>query len=161
MPPMDDASSVPPQDDMMPPTDGQNIGAGTGMEPQGAGMDMGADLNPIGDDMGSEGSGDDTMSKFNELSDEDKEAARKYIESMLSRDETQQGENGGEGMPENGGMPQMPMESFIFTKGQLNKLNEAFGDDLTSDKEEKPNEKKMNNKGGKKSPFDSPSFNKK
>ena len=158
MPPMGDASSVDPNmgaDPMMPPTDGQNIGAGDGMEPAGEPMpDMG------GEPEGGEGSGDDTMSLFDELSDEDKEAARKYIESMLTRDESQEGTDMGNEMPDMGGAPQMPMESVIFTKGQLKKINESLGagmDDEKDDKKLTQRTEKTNSKV-KSSPFNSPRF---
>ena len=122
MPPMDDASSVAPQGDMMPPTDGQNLGSGDGFEPQGNDANIGGNMP----DMGSEGGSDDTMSLFDKLSDTDKEAARSYIQSML--DKNGDGDiNGDEMGAEPINQPQMPMESFIFTKGQLNKLNEEFG----------------------------------
>ena len=152
MPPMGDASSVDP---MIPPTDGQNIGAGDGMEPAAEPMpDMG------GEPEGGEGSGDDTMSLFDELSDEDKEAARKYIESMLTRDESQEGSDMGNEMPDMGGAPQMPMESVIFTKGQLKKINESLGagmDDEKDDKKLTQRTEKTNSKV-KSSPFNSPRF---
>ena len=155
MPPMDDASSVAPQGDMMPPTDGQNLGSGDGFEPQGNDANIGGNMP----DMGSEGGSDDTMSLFDKLSDTDKEAARSYIQSML--DKNGDGDiNGDEMGAEPINQPQMPMESFIFTKGQLNKLNEEFGiENLSGEKEEeKPNEKKVHTTN-KKSPFDSPNFN--
>ena len=155
MPPMGDASSVDP-----------NMGADPMM---GGDPSMGMDPNmggePMPDDMGAapeggEGSGDDTMSLFDELSDEDKEAARKYIESMLNKDESQEGSDMGNEMPDMGGAPQMPMESVIFTKGQLKKINESLGagmDDERDDKKLAKRTEKTNSKV-KSSPFNSPRF---
>ena len=130
---------------------------------------MGEDPNAMGEDpnaMGGEGTGDDTMSIINQLSDTDREAVRAYAESMLSRDETQ-GEGGGE--PADGGddLPidangQPMMEKVIFTKNQLRMINEELG--LNSqpkdndEKNQKPLQKKTSNTTSKKSPFNPPRF---
>lgn len=130
------------------PMAGEDPMMGGGDEPMpGDGEDMGGD----------EGSGDDsTMSLFDQLSDTDKEAARSYIESMLNKDESQP-ENQG---PEGGDMPQMPMESVIFTKGQLKKLNEDIGLGMDAERDEKRLTKRTDktNKKVKSSPFNSPKF---
>lgn len=151
MPPMDDASSVDPnmQGGMDP-----NMGADPNMmgDPnmQGA-PDMG-NVPDMGNDAQQEqGSSDDTVSLFNKLSDDDKEAARSYIESMLDKE-------GSEKESEEP-QPQMPTESVIFTKKQVNKLNEEFGIQNLS-KEKETNQKKMDSVKNKtkNSPFSSPSF---
>lgn len=155
---MDDASSVAPQGDMMPPTDGQNLGSGDGFEPQGDDMNMGGETPDMG---GNEPTGKvkEIMDTANAISEKDQDTLLKYARSLKDASEENGDEEGGD-MPDMGGEPQMPMESFIFTKGQLNKLNEEFGiENLSGEKEDnKPNEKKLH-KTSKKSPFDSPSFN--
>ena len=99
------------------------------------------------------GSSDDTISIINQLTDTDREAVRAYAESMLNRDETQQG----------GGEEQEPMmESVIFTKKQLNHIRESIGIGSTSVDNElvgksKPLGKKTNSKT-KNSPFSPPTF---
>ena len=179
--PMGGASEVPPQDDFGgAPNDGQNIGAGPGMEDPSMGgeppmdgmadgngqLDPGMEEPPMGEeppmDGGADGGDDSTMSLFNQLSDEDKEAARGYIESMLQRDETggEPSEEGGEPMGEEpapeGQEPPM-MESVIFKKSQLKKIHENL---IPTELEKDPDkvEKKKNKTSGK-SPFNSPIFN--
>ena len=154
---MGDASSV-----------DQNMGAGP-MMGGGEGPSMGMNQNaeneaPMPDDMGGmpengEGSGDDTMSMFNELSTEDKEAARKYIESMLNKDESQENNDEVDG-PSNE-IEQMPMEAVIFTKGQLKKINENIGINIDDEKTEKILSKRTDKTKNKvkNSPFNSPKFN--
>lgn len=182
--PMGGASEVPPQDEFAgAPNDGQNIGAGPGMEDPSMGgeppMDGMADGNgqldpgmgdaPMPDDGGesadgAEGGDDSTMSLFNQLSDEDKEAARGYIESMLQRDEEKNDDGMGEDMPENepieepdGQEPPM-MESVIFKKSQLEHIHEnLMATELEKDVDKV--EKKKKSKSSNKSPFNSPNFN--
>ena len=171
-PPMDDASLSPDQGIMGDPNamgGGPNaMGGDPGMmgDDQNA---MGEDPNAMGEDpnaMGGEGTGDDTMSIINQLSDTDREAVRAYAESMLNRDETQ-GEGGGE--PADGGddLPidangQPMMEKVIFTKNQLRMINEELGlNSQPKDKDEKnqkPLQKKTSNTTSKKSPFNPPRF---
>lgn len=161
---MGDASSVDPNmgADPMAGTDPSMGGAPSGPDPM-AGEDpmMGGDepMPGDGEDMGGdEGSGDDsTMSLFDQLSDTDKEAARSYIESMLNKDESQPDN---QEAPEGGDMPQMPMESVIFTKGQLKKLNEDIGLGMDTERDDKKLEKRTEktNKRVKSSPFNSPKF---
>lgn len=114
------------------------------------------DVPPMGepemDNMG--GSGDDTLSLFNQLTDTDKKAARSYIESMLSRDEQNSAPE--QPIPNQG----MPMESVIVTKKQLKKMNEEFGANALSsdkDKEQEKSEKKLHVKSTD-SPFTPPKF---
>lgn len=107
---------------------------------------MDSDTNMIGDST-TDGKSDDTESIINKLSDEDKEAVRSYAESMLKKDETQE-ENGNE---------QPMMEQVIFTKKQLNKIQENFGpsyDELMKKDDRKELPKK--NSKSKNSPFNSP-----
>ena len=106
---------------------------------------MGSDPNMMGDS--SEAGSDDTMSIINQLSDEDREAVRSYAESMLN--------NGGEQQEDGGAQPMM--EQVIFTKKQLNKLQENFGpsqDELMKKNDRKELPKK--NSKSKNSPFNSP-----
>jgi len=142
---MDDASSVPP---MAPPSMDDPSAMGQPMDEP--------------NDMGGNEEGDDTVSLFNQLSDDDKEAARSYIQSMLKKDG---GDEEGEEMPPMGdeqpmGNEQQPMmETVIFKKSQLKKINEVFGIENNERKEEdKPLDKKVS-KSNKKSPFNSPKFN--
>lgn len=107
---------------------------------------MGGDPNAGGEDPNGGGS-DDTASIINQLSDTDREAVRSYAESMLNKDGGQQ----------DGGGEQPMMEQVIFTKKQLNKIQENFGpsqDELMKkdDRQELP---KKNSKS-KNSPFNSP-----
>ena len=133
-----------------------NMGGGPnmGMDPNidGGQMMGGEDPNTIGPN--AEGD-DDTMSIINKLTDTDKEAVRKYAQSMIARDETQQ--DGDMGM--DGGQQQM-MEQVIFTKKQLNTINENFGpsqDELMKKDDRKELPKKQSS-GIKNSPFSPPKF---
>lgn len=133
------------------PNMGGNIGAGEGL-----GMDGGQGMMDSPEGMGAGqngGLGDDTMSIISQLSDEDKDAVRAYAESMLSRDETQNQNEIGE---------QPMMEQVIFTKRQLNKIQENFGptqDELNTNKERAKTLSKKNEKTTSgKSPFNPPSF---
>ena len=187
--PMDGASDVPPGP--MGPNGPEGDPAGAPMDGPMGGPDggMGGDVPPGGDGQldpnmgepgmgeeppmdGPEGEGEDdsTMSLFNQLSDEDKEAARGYIESMLSRDEESGPAAGGEEQPmggpdamggpnDMGGDPNAaPMMEVVFTKKQLNKLSENLITTEPEDRREKSVEKKKGNGLAKKSPFNSPKF---
>ena len=126
---------VPAPEEPMPPMDGQAPAEGGEEMPP---MDAPAEAAP-------EGEGDDsTMGIINQLSPKDKEAVRAYAESMLARDEQQNGEAGSapeEPMPPmDGEMPPMDgqapvSETVIFKKKQLDKVNEIFGG--MGDEEEK------------------------
>lgn len=128
------------------------------MEPQGPDMSQMEpgqpdDQTPMDDgaDMGGNGDGDDTMSLFNKLTDTDKKAARGYIESMLDREESQ---NATGDDPQNQNQ-EIPMESVSFSKGQLKKIYEQFGEvGLDRELDARTLEKKRN--VSKKSPFSSP-----
>lgn len=176
---MDGASTVPSDDPMVgggpmsdgqPPVDGQP--PIDGQDPAVGGDQMTDDTAMDGDPMGGEQppmdgeEGDDsTMSIINQLSDEDREAVRAYAESMLSKSESGQEVPAGEGPmmddPAMGGEQQPMMESFIFTKKQLNTLMENFGpteDELQKQDERKPLSKKKEKTVSDKSPFNSPKF---
>jgi len=123
-----------------------------GNDPNAGGPMGGEDPNiggPMGDEDPNMGGGDDTLSIINKLSDKDKEAVRSYAESMLSRDETQQ----------NGGEEQPMMEQVIFTKKQINKIQENFGptqDELMNKNNRKELPKKQSKTNN--SPFSNPKF---
>ena len=157
--PMDDASFQ--QDPGMMGGDPNAMGMDPSMEggdPNAMGDDPNAmgidpsmesgDPNATGGDQSGEDS-DDTASIINQLSDTDKEAVRSYAKSMLNKSDSQQ-ENGDEGN-------QPMMESVIFTKKQLNKIQENFGpsqDELMKKNDRKGLPKKISKSGS--SPFNSP-----
>lgn len=176
---MDGASTVPSDDPMVgggpmsdgqPPVDGQP--PIDGQDPAVGGDQMTDDTAMDGDPMGGEQppmdgeEGDDsTMSIINQLSDEDREAVRAYAESMLNKSESGQEVPAGEGPmtddPAMGEEQSPMMESFIFTKKQLNTLMENFGpteDELQKQDERKPLSKKKEKTVSDKSPFNSPKF---
>ena len=180
--PMDGASPMPNEDPMnggqdpmvnnQPPMGGQEPMANAdpmmgGEQPPMDGQDpmadadpmMGGEQPPIGgqDPMSDEGD-DSTMSIINQLSDEDREAVRAYAESMLNK-----GEDTEEPMGEEPPVDNAPvMESFIFTKRQLQTLMENFGpteDEIQNkDDDRKPLSKKKDKTVSSKSPFNSPKF---
>ena len=170
---MDGASTVPSGDPMVdgdpmageqPPMDGQDpaMGGDPMMDDPTMGGDPMAGEQPP---MEGEDGDDSTMSIINQLSDEDREAVRAYAESMLSKSEGGQEAPAGEGPmmddPSMGGEQQPMMESFIFTKKQLNTLMENFGpteDELQKQDERKPLPKKKEKTVSNKSPFNSPKF---
>ena len=170
---MDGASTVPsgdpmaggdPMSDGQPPMDGQDpaVGGGSMTDDTAMGGDPMDGAQPSMDDV----EGDDsTMSIIDQLSDEDREAVRAYAESMLSKSKGEQEAPAGEGPmmddPAMGGEQQPMMESFIFTKKQLNTLMENFGpteDELQKHDERKPLQKKKERTVSDKSPFNSPKF---
>ena len=170
---MDGASTVPSDDPMMggdpmadeqPSMDGQDTAMGGGQmmdDPTMEGDPMAGEQPP----MEGEDGDDSTMSIINQLSDEDREAVRAYAESMLSKSEGGQEAPAGEDPmmddPSMGGEQQPMMESFIFTKKQLNTLMENFGpteDELQKQDERKPLPKKKEKTVSNKSPFNSPKF---
>ena len=133
------------------------------------GMDIGMEEEPMDADMSTEeGDDDSTASLLGRLSDEDKEAARKYILSMLDDDEGVEEEPamGPEGsdapMPdaEDEPMPEEPApmaESIILKKSQFKKINENIGvSELEKDEKKKRNEPKINK--NKRGPFGAPKF---
>lgn len=170
--PMGGASDVPPMGDMGPTgpegdpagapdagMDGMNDGNGQ-LDPNMG--PMGGEPPMDGDPMagGEEGSDDSTISIINQLNDKDKETVRAYAESLLSTEEENDGQDepmDGEDMGGQDPNAAPMMESFIFTKKQLKKLNENFND---KDREEKNkgNNKARGKNTAKDSPFKSPRF---
>ena len=121
--------------------------------------DMGGEPPMDGPDGGAEGGDDSTMSLFNQLSDEDKEAARGYIESMLNRDESQSGDDMGDEPPmggPDGGPDGGPMMENYRRYGRI--YENLPVTDLYNKKEKNTNEKKKGTGVSKKSPFNSPRF---
>lgn len=153
-----------PPVDGQPPIDGQDPAVGGDQMTDDTAMDgdpMGGEQPPMD---GEEGD-DSTMSIINQLSDEDREAVRAYAESMLNKSESGQEVPAGEGPmtddPAMGEEQSPMMESFIFTKKQLNTLMENFGpteDELQKQDERKPLSKKKEKTVSDKSPFNSPKF---
>lgn len=102
--------------------------------------DMGGEMSPMGDPQGGEGieqepMGDDMGTQedsklqvvkdiWSQLSDEDKDAGIKYLESMKDNNSQPEGNEGQEPMPPmDGSQEQMPMqEKVIFKKKQLEEL---------------------------------------
>lgn len=132
----------------VPPTDE--------MEPQGPDMSqmepgMPDDQMPMdnGADMGGNGDVDDIVSLLNKLTDTDKKAAKGYIESMIDREESQ---NGADSDPQN---QEVQTESVSFSKGQLKKIYEQFGE-IGLDRELDARKLEKKRKVSKKSPFSSP-----
>lgn len=149
----DPAMGGDPMEGEQPPMDGQ--------DPAMGGDPMASEQPPM---EGGEGD-DSTMSIINQLSDEDREAVRAYAESMLSKNENGQEAPAGEDPmmsdPAMGEEQPPMMESFIFTKKQLNTLMENFGpteDELQKQDERKPLPKKKEKTVSGKSPFNSPKF---
>ena len=101
---------------------------------------------------------------FRNYQGQDKDDLSKWIEGMLDSilDDSDAGigeESEGNEPPMDESIPQM--ESVIFTKKQINKLNEEFGiENLSSKKEDemKP-QKKQNSKKNKNTPFSNPKLN--
>lgn len=104
---------------------------------------------------------------FRNYQGQDKEELSKWVEGMLDSilDDTDSAgisdEEGSEPMPDDMGSEPMPqVESVIFTKGQLDKINEMIGVGNEEEKDDEPkNEKKQNVKNNN-SPFDNPKLNK-
>jgi hypothetical protein len=174
--PIGDASMsqpMPQQDPMMNGTLDPHMNADPNAMPQDPSMQ---DPNMIGNDMEQPNMGGGNIERdkkniqknigkacadFRSYQGQDKDELGKWIEGML---DSLDGDSDDENVdfndnPENMENPdeQMPMEG-VFTKGELNALNEVFGDMSDSEKEEpKQNEKKKQNV--KKSPFNNPKFN--
>lgn len=147
--PMDDASLAPEEVNMEEPMPMDDMG-------EEMPADNMAEEAPM-DNM----EGDETMDVINQLSPKDKEAVKSYAESLISKDETNSGDNAEaqEEPMQDGLNMEVPMnETFIFSKKQLNKLMENFGpSEAELEKEEKPNLVKKH-KNVKNSPFNAPDF---
>lgn len=162
---MGDASPAPGGEDM-----GSDMMGGempNGEMPADPGMDGGMPMDPGMDGEMPEAGGepnDETMEIINKLSEKDKEAVKSYAESLISKDETSEPEMDNQDiLPQDGLNMEAPMnETFIFKKGQLNKLMENFGpteDELENEKR-RPNlvKKQKNKENVKNSPFKAPDF---
>lgn len=147
------------------------------------GMDMGNEPNMMGNDTGM-GMEDPMMggeqnperarkeiqknigkacADFRSYQGQDKEDLTKWVEGMLDSilDDSDAG-IGDESEPEMGEEEPVPqMESVIFTKKQLNKINEEFGIENLSDKKDdtKKAEKVKSNKNNNNTPFNNPKLN--
>lgn len=155
--PMGDASLSPEQNmEMNQNTSGMDMNMADDNNMNAIDPNMNLDnANNMGmeSDMNANTESDEAMSIINQLSDKDKEAVKKYAESMLNRDEAQG--NNEEQQTENNPM----MEQVVFTKKQLNKIQENFGpsqDELLNKKDRKKLPKKNSNIND--SPFNPPSF---
>ena len=95
---------------------------------------------------------------FREYQGQDKEDLQKWIEGMLNSitDDSEDVDTEEDTHEMNSSEPEMPMESFIFKKGQLNKINEIFGTD-DGKKNNKKTEKKITKNNT--SPFNNPQLN--
>ena len=71
------------------------------------------------------GSDDSTIDIINKLSDTDREAVRAYAESMLARDETENGEEGPDPMAGQGEPQGKMFETFKFSKRQMTEAAKA------------------------------------
>ena len=134
----------------MDPMGGQDMGGNAnmgmdqgGMDPMG-GQDIGGSDNPLVQAI---------TQKAQELSDKDLQTLYSYEESLKADDAM--ADNGG-----GDGQEQPMMEQVIFTKKQLNKLQENFGpsqDELMKKKNKKDLPKKQSS-SIKNSPFSPPRF---
>lgn len=141
------------------------IGGGIGnmADDPNAGMpaeDPGMEGGDMGMDAGEEGG--DFSSKYNELSKEDQVAVDHYMDSLLRRDETQDGGEEMPGMEEPGTAPDQAGQGVMMeiTKGRLIKAQKMLQEKLRNQNNEKDEadrkQKRVKNPVGKKSPFDSP-----
>lgn len=136
-----------PQDGPMGGDPGMMDGApmdGQGMEPQVSSDD------------------EEILNLLDQLGLEDKNAAKKYIESMVDRDgDGITDEMGVPGAPEGQGQEPPMMESVIFTKGQLDMIHESIRPSMDDDEDDSVNEKEPQKKQkqlNRKSPFNNPNF---
>ena len=130
------------------------------------GMDANGDGMPDDGGIGEEGiDGMDIQGIYDSLPDVDKDAAEGYLKYLKRKNE-----GGAEGqeaapsdpnaMPAADPMAQQPMmESVVFSKKQLVKLQEQIGTSGKREIDNKPLSKKKNQKFNSKSPFGSKKFN--
>ena len=144
---------------------GMDMGGNTGMEDPNMMGDMGnAEGNPDRQRKEIQKNIGKACADFRSYQGQDKEDLSKWVEGMLDSilDDSDAG-IGDESepdmeMPEDEPMPQM--ESVIFTKKQLNKLNEEFGiENLSSKKEDETKVEKKQNSKNKNTPFSNPKLN--
>ena len=119
----------------------------------------------VGEEMPEDGVDDSNMNEkvkeitdiSNELDEKGQETILKYARSV--KDNSNSGKDSSE--PEMGNEePQMPMESVVFTKGQLKRIDENFGVGMDDEKDDKKLTKRTDKtiKKVKSSPFNSPRF---
>lgn len=129
-------------------------------EPQ---TEMGQEELPMDPNLNNQENGpvkdDSTMGIINQLSSDDKDAVRAYAESLLNKNDNQ--DNGDEESTGDGLNMEAPVggnmaEAVIFTKAQLDAINENFNNQEPV--EDKPLNKKTKNNVSKKSPFNTPKF---
>ena len=157
------------------PTNGANPSIGgndmadpmAGGDPSMGGEDPSMGMGQgVGEEMPEDGMDDSNMNEkvkeitdiSNELDEKGQETILKYARSVKDNSNSEKDSS----EPEMGNEePQMPMESVVFTKGQLKRINENFGvgmDDEKNDKKLTKRTDKTINKV-KSSPFNSPRFN--
>ena len=161
---------MPEDQNMMGGAPDPNMGADPGMDagmPEDPSM-MGGDPNMDMGDANPNKAKEDIQKNigkgcadFRNYQGQDKEDLGKWIEGMLNSvsDEDSEAGIGDESeVPMDAPMPQM--ETVIFTKGQLDRINEEFGIDNMSKKDDNKKEEKtkVNNNN---SPFNNPNLNKK
>lgn len=162
---MGDASPVDPSmggDAMADPMAGADPSMG-GEDPS-MGMGQG-----VGEEMPEDGMDDSNMNEkvkeitdiSNELDEKGQETILKYARSVKDNSNSGQDSSEPEMEPEMGNEePQMPMESVVFTKGQLKKINESLGAGMDDEKDDKKLTKRTDKTINKvkSSPFNSPRF---
>ena len=119
----------------------------------------------VGEEMPEDGMDDSNMNEkvkeitdiSNELDEKGQETILKYARSVKDNSNSEKDSSG----PEMGNEePQMPMESVVFTKGQLKRINENFGVGMDDEKDDKKLTKRTDKTINKvkSSPFNSPRF---
>lgn len=159
MPAGDASSALPPQDPSMggaPMPDAPVAGGDPGLAPEGPEPEGGEATGKV----------KEIMDTANQISEKDQDTLLKYARSLKDASEeagNEAGMPGGEPMPQQdpsmgGGQPPM-MESVVFTKKQIRKLNENFGEmEQELDRKEEP-KKTTRIKDNKVGPFDPPQKN--
>ena len=144
--------------------------SGNAMADPMAGVDPSMGMGQgVGEEMPEDGMDDSNMNEkvkeitdiSNELDEKGQETILKYARSV--KDNSNSGKDSSE--PEMGNEePQMPMESVVFTKGQLKRINESFGVGMDDEKDDEKDDKKLTKRTDKtinkvkSSPFNSPRF---
>lgn len=155
MPPSDDASPV-----------GSSMGGDAMSDPMMAGGDPSMGMGQgFGEEMPENGMDDSNMNEkvkeitdiSNELDEKGQETILKYARSVKDNSNSKQDSSEPEMRNEE---PQMPMESIIFTKGQLKRINESLGAGMDDEKDNKKLTKRTDKTINKvkSSPFNSPRF---
>lgn len=156
---MGDASPVDP-----------SMGGDAMADPMMAGGDPSMGMGQgVGDEIPEDGMDDSNMNEkvkeitdiSNELDEKGQETILKYARSVKDNSNSVQDSSEPEMEPEMGNEgPQMPMESVIFTKGQLKRINENLGAGMDDEKDAKKLTKRTDKTINKvkSSPFNSPRF---